>query len=241
MATAHTTPGKLRRRPNPVTPRTTSTAPKCARLRRLIKTATSNVRCAQRESWWSATSPRRFAPARHARRQPHVCAVPPTFPRGSARVRGRAHWSRQPVRTIVATEEQSAAHRSGRQTGLQLGDSVRLEGRQRRCPQRPRHPAGIQAGAGLAGVRPMQGDRSHRVGDPELVRGALARRRIRHTEQGGQRPAGIDTRPEDWPILRVDTVSFWLKPVGFFDRNPAHDVAPPRACHAHHPAEGARS
>jgi primary-amine oxidase len=48
------------------------------------------------------------------------------------------------------------------------------------------------------------------------------------------------TRPEDWPILRVDTVSFWLEPVGFFDRNPALDVAPPRACHAH-PAEGARS
>ena len=78
-ATAHTNPGKLHRRPNPVTPRTASTAPKCARLRRLMKTATSNVRCAQRESWWSATSPRGFAPARHARRQPHVCAVPPTF------------------------------------------------------------------------------------------------------------------------------------------------------------------
>jgi primary-amine oxidase len=41
------------------------------------------------------------------------------------------------------------------------------------------------------------------------------------------------TRPEDWPIMPVDTVSFWLKPVGFFDRNPALDV-PPRqaACHS---------
>ena len=40
------------------------------------------------------------------------------------------------------------------------------------------------------------------------------------------------TRPEDWPIMPVDTVSFWLKPVGFFDRNPALDVAPtpPAAC-----------
>jgi primary-amine oxidase len=28
----------------------------------------------------------------------------------------------------------------------------------------------------------------------------------------------------------VDTVSFWLKPVGFFDRNPALDVAPPAPC-----------
>jgi primary-amine oxidase len=27
--------------------------------------------------------------------------------------------------------------------------------------------------------------------------------------------------------MPVDTVSFWLKPVGFFDRNPALDVAPP--------------
>ena len=35
------------------------------------------------------------------------------------------------------------------------------------------------------------------------------------------------TRPEDWPVMPVDTVSFWLKPVGFFDRNPALDVAPP--------------
>jgi primary-amine oxidase len=34
------------------------------------------------------------------------------------------------------------------------------------------------------------------------------------------------TRPEDWPVMPVDTVSFWLKPVGFFDRNPALDVAP---------------
>jgi len=33
-------------------------------------------------------------------------------------------------------------------------------------------------------------------------------------------------RIEDWPIMPVDTVSFWLKPVGFFDRNPALDVPP---------------
>jgi primary-amine oxidase len=32
------------------------------------------------------------------------------------------------------------------------------------------------------------------------------------------------TRPEDWPVMPVDTVSFWIKPVGFFDRNPALDV-----------------
>ena len=34
------------------------------------------------------------------------------------------------------------------------------------------------------------------------------------------------TRPEEWPVMSVDTVSFWLKPFGFFDRNPALDVAP---------------
>ncbi|UXA16126.1 primary-amine oxidase [Mycobacterium sp. SMC-4] len=41
------------------------------------------------------------------------------------------------------------------------------------------------------------------------------------------------TRPEDWPIMPVDVVSFWLKPFGFFDRNPSLDVpaTPPDSCH----------
>jgi primary-amine oxidase len=34
------------------------------------------------------------------------------------------------------------------------------------------------------------------------------------------------TRPEEWPVMSVDVVSFWLKPVGFFDRNPGLDVPP---------------
>jgi primary-amine oxidase len=34
------------------------------------------------------------------------------------------------------------------------------------------------------------------------------------------------TRPEEWPVMSVDKVSFWLKPTGFFDRNPALDVPP---------------
>ncbi|MGD0069278.1 MAG: primary-amine oxidase [Streptosporangiaceae bacterium] len=33
-------------------------------------------------------------------------------------------------------------------------------------------------------------------------------------------------RPEDWPVMPCDVVSFWLKPFGFFDRNPALDVPP---------------
>jgi primary-amine oxidase len=34
------------------------------------------------------------------------------------------------------------------------------------------------------------------------------------------------TRPEDWPVMPSDVISFWLKPSGFFDRNPALDVPP---------------
>ncbi len=34
------------------------------------------------------------------------------------------------------------------------------------------------------------------------------------------------TRPEEWPVMPADIVSFWLKPVGFFDRNPSLDVEP---------------
>jgi primary-amine oxidase len=41
-------------------------------------------------------------------------------------------------------------------------------------------------------------------------------------------------RPEDWPVMPVSTVGFTLKPVGFFDRNPALDVPPP-APHCCHP------
>ena len=33
-------------------------------------------------------------------------------------------------------------------------------------------------------------------------------------------------RPEDWPVMPVERVGFTLKPVGFFDRNPALDVPP---------------
>ena len=33
-------------------------------------------------------------------------------------------------------------------------------------------------------------------------------------------------RPEDWPVMPVGYIGFTLKPVGFFDRNPALDVPP---------------
>ena len=37
-------------------------------------------------------------------------------------------------------------------------------------------------------------------------------------------------RPEDWPVMPVEYCGFHLAPVGFFDANPALDVAPPDHC-----------
>jgi primary-amine oxidase len=48
------------------------------------------------------------------------------------------------------------------------------------------------------------------------------------------------TRPEEWPVMPVDTVSFWLKPAGFFDRNPALDVPPTSNGHCHNPHDTPR-
>jgi primary-amine oxidase len=48
-------------------------------------------------------------------------------------------------------------------------------------------------------------------------------------------------RPEDWPVMPVHHIGFKLKPVGFFDRNPALDVPPPashRDCSHDHAGGG---
>jgi primary-amine oxidase len=39
-------------------------------------------------------------------------------------------------------------------------------------------------------------------------------------------------RPEDWPVMPVDSTGFVLKPYGFFDRNPTLDI-PASTAHCH--------
>jgi len=43
-------------------------------------------------------------------------------------------------------------------------------------------------------------------------------------------------RPEDWPVMPVDMLGFFLKPVGFFDGSPALDVPSPADHCDNHPA-----
>jgi primary-amine oxidase len=45
-------------------------------------------------------------------------------------------------------------------------------------------------------------------------------------------------RPEDWPVMPVATIGFMLKPVGFFERNPALDVPPSAPHHDHCEGQG---
>jgi primary-amine oxidase len=40
-------------------------------------------------------------------------------------------------------------------------------------------------------------------------------------------------RPEDWPVMPVDTTGFVLKPYGFFGRNPTLDIPAPAGHHCH--------
>jgi primary-amine oxidase len=74
---------------------------------------------------------------------------------------------------------------------------------------------------------PVQAERD--TGLPEWT---AANRNIENTDVVLWYVFGIHhlTRPEDWPVMPVDIVSFWLKPFGFFDRNPALDVPPAHEC-----------
>jgi primary-amine oxidase len=76
---------------------------------------------------------------------------------------------------------------------------------------------------------PVQSER-----DPGLPAWTAADRSIENTDVVLWYVFGIHhiPRPEDWPVMPSDIVSFWLKPSGFFDRNPALDVPPSHA----HPA-----
>jgi primary-amine oxidase len=64
--------------------------------------------------------------------------------------------------------------------------------------------------------------------DPGLPRWTAADRPIDGTDVVLWYVFGLHhiTRPEDWPVMPSDRTSFWLKPWGFFDRNPALDVPP---------------
>ncbi len=74
---------------------------------------------------------------------------------------------------------------------------------------------------------PVQAERD--TGLPEWTR---ADRNIENTDVVLWYVFGLHhvTRPEDWPVMPADIVSFWLKPFGFFDRNPALDVPPSHEC-----------
>jgi len=48
-------------------------------------------------------------------------------------------------------------------------------------------------------------------------------------------------RPEDWPVMPVESTGFHLVPVGFFDRNPALDVPPTGKLREFPPVEGGNS
>ncbi|MGV0849965.1 primary-amine oxidase [Mycolicibacterium phlei] len=63
--------------------------------------------------------------------------------------------------------------------------------------------------------------------DTGLARWTAADRSVDNTDVVLWYVFGIHhiTRPEDWPVMPVDVVSFWLKPFCFFERNPALDVA----------------
>jgi primary-amine oxidase len=85
-------------------------------------------------------------------------------------------------------------------------------------------------------VTPFAPDEMHAAGDfpyqhpggDGLPRWTAADRPIEDTDVVVWHSFGAThiSRPEDWPVMPVEMVGFTLKPNGFFDRNPALDLAP---------------
>ena len=72
-------------------------------------------------------------------------------------------------------------------------------------------------------------------GGAGLAEWTKANRAIEHTDLVVWYTIGMHhiPRPEEWPVMPVSSLGFSLKPLGFFDRNPALDVPPPLSKHCH--------
>ena len=88
----------------------------------------------------------------------------------------------------------------------------------------PYHPAERYA----AGDYPNQ-----HLGGAGLPKWTQANRCIENTDLVVWYTIGMHhiPRPEEWPVMPVSSLGFSLKPLGFFDRNPALDVPPPVSGH----------
>ena len=83
----------------------------------------------------------------------------------------------------------------------------------------------------LSGGRLRQPEPRPASACPSWVAGRTARSTARTSSCGTPSALTHFPRTEDWPIMPVDYAGFTLKPVGFFDRNPALDVPPTRGAH----------
>jgi primary-amine oxidase len=85
------------------------------------------------------------------------------------------------------------------------------------------------------GERRAAGDfPNQHVGGAGLPAWTAADRSLEGTEVVVWHTFGVShlPRPEDWPVMPVETTGFALLPSGFFDRSPALDVPPPEHGHA---------